>query len=814
MLKTDHGSVSFGIYKTNNWFYIVCRKSSQNEYTILKLFWCPKRGLQMQEGQTVYNTAQKNSILDSLASGNAVTGGLTHIADARAILGLMRFTAGYYLYVCVEASAIAIIGGHHVFHVEKTELIPLTLHATTVSNEEKWFMTCIQRLDLSKAFYFSYTYDLTQTTQYNFTHPRLQNGVREMFMWNRHILKPLTAIFGFDSPWCIPIIHGFVDQAKLISCGKLILVTLIARRSRHFAGARYLKRGLEENGFVANEVETEQIVSDGSVSSFPSDVKTNGYPGYTSYVQHRGSIPLYWSQDFNNMTPKPPIDITLRDPFYSVTALHFDRLLGQYGSPCIVLNLIKAKEKIRREGILLDEYERAIAYLNQFLPEDKKIQYLAWDMSNAVKRNQPVIKVLERMADYIIKQTKFFSTATSFEPASFQEGIVRVNCIDCLDRTNAAQFIIGKTVFGHQLYKLGVISSPKLFYDSNAVRLLTEMYHNHGDAIALQYGGSLLVNTLQTYQRNNQWSSTSRDLIESIKRFYSNTFVDVQRQEAIDLFLGNFTTQGKNFSVGSVPRECVSKRFHDGLVVRRNYQHWWTPLYINMHFRLRRWSLEYAENSKHASSSRSYDELYMSSKFTGLHELLLFNMYSNLYIAPSSFFPMLTSTILPLSTFNTTVNEHGLNPFLRRRKPAEQAVISQPYKRDRQKRSGKKNGGRGHRRGYSSASNYTHRSRKSTHMWESIDIKKEDLDKYELFVEFKNSASEKLSSKSKSEHSTDEMVSLVQKDLSELVVSDARVLDYKAYFETEKRLSEAKRSTDIAPAETIAFYSFWLTNYK
>lgn len=35
-------------------------------------------------------------------------------------------------------------------------------------------------------------------------------------------------------------------------------------------------------------------------------------------------------------------------------------------------------------------------------------------------------------------------------------------------------------------------------------------------------------------------------MIESIRRFYSNSFVDAQRQEAINLFLGNYTiTKGQ-----------------------------------------------------------------------------------------------------------------------------------------------------------------------------------------------------------------------------------------------------------------------------
>ena len=34
-------------------------------------------------------------------------------------------------------------------------------------------------------------------------------------------------------------------------------------------------------------------------------------PNYTSYVQYRGSIPVYWTQDTTNMNPKPPIESEL-----------------------------------------------------------------------------------------------------------------------------------------------------------------------------------------------------------------------------------------------------------------------------------------------------------------------------------------------------------------------------------------------------------------------------------------------------------------------------------------------------------------------
>jgi phosphatidylinositol 3,5-bisphosphate 5-phosphatase len=74
------------------------------------------------------------------------------------------------------------------------------------------------------------------------------------------------------------------------------------------------------------------------------------------------------------MAAKPSINIDLLDPFYSSAGKHFNNLFERYGSPIIVLNLVKSKEKTRREAILLDEFSKAIEYLNLALPNGHKIK--------------------------------------------------------------------------------------------------------------------------------------------------------------------------------------------------------------------------------------------------------------------------------------------------------------------------------------------------------------------------------------------------------------------------------------------------------
>lgn len=157
-------------------------------------------------------------------------------------------------------------------------------------------------------------------------------------------------------------------------------VVLIARRSRHFAGARFLKRGVSERGFVANDVETEQIVFTGTATGGRKH-------SYTAYVQNRGSIPLFWSQDITGLPPKPPISLTLRDPYYKASGKHFAHLCQRYGHPLVLLNLVKQKESFPRESILGSEYEYAVEYLNSFIDDPlKKIEIISWDMSRAKKK--------------------------------------------------------------------------------------------------------------------------------------------------------------------------------------------------------------------------------------------------------------------------------------------------------------------------------------------------------------------------------------------------------------------------------------------
>ncbi|KAJ2416337.1 phosphatidylinositol-3,5-bisphosphate 5-phosphatase [Coemansia sp. RSA 2530] len=542
---------SFDIYESKTLLCIVGSNESEGYYRVLRITRGTDDVRKMVDDDMVSHS--RDSIHQLVARLQA-SGMRLLVSKVCGILGFVRFTKGCYISLVAKRKPVALLGGHYIYHVEDTRLISVAYRPERSEVEEKCIAT-FKNVDLTKNFYYSHTYDITHTLQKNVLLNREpERYYHSMFVWNYQLICNATQAISCE--WTLALIHGYVDQSKLSMFGRDVYVTLIARRSRIFAGVRYLKRGVNDAGYVANDVETEQIVNTMELTSFDMPYgRPFSNPYYTAYVQHRGSIPLFWSQETSGIAPKPPIEINVRDPYFVEAGRHFDSLFQRYGTPVIVLNLIKTKERAKRESLLGEEFSEGLHYLNQFLPRGKKIRYLAWDMSRAKKnRQEDVLAILEVIAEETLSLTGIFHNGAELYSNYLkrhhagdsnplrtrmrrQTGVVRSNCIDCLDRTNAAQSIIGKVALAHQLFELGQINEPLLSFNTDAAMIIEEMYHDLGNTIALQYGGSHLVNTVQTYRRNTNWRSHSRDIVESLRRYYSNSLLDMERQEAITFFV-------------------------------------------------------------------------------------------------------------------------------------------------------------------------------------------------------------------------------------------------------------------------------------
>uniref|UniRef100_A0A8C0SGP7 FIG4 phosphoinositide 5-phosphatase n=2 Tax=Canis lupus familiaris TaxID=9615 RepID=A0A8C0SGP7_CANLF len=588
------------LYETRARYFLVGSNHAETKYRVLKIDRTEPKDLVIIDDRHVYTQQEVRELLGRLDLGNRTkmgqkgSAGLFRAVSAFGVVGFVRFLEGYYIVLITKRRKMADIGGHAIYKIEDTNMIYIPNDSVRVTHpDEARYLRIFQNVDLSSNFYFSYSYDLSHSLQYNLTVLRMPlemlksettqtrqesfdifedeglitqggSGVFGIcsepymkYVWNGELLDIIKNTVHRD--WLLYIIHGFCGQSKLLIYGRPVYVTLIARRSSKFAGTRFLKRGANCEGDVANEVETEQILCDASVMSFTAG-------SYSSYVQVRGSVPLYWSQDISTMMPKPPITLDQADPFAHVAALHFDQMLQRFGSPIIILNLVKEREKRKHERILSEELVAAVTYLNQFLPPEHTIIYIPWDMAKYTKSK--LCNVLDRLnviAESVVKKTGFFvnrpdSYCSILRPdekwnelggcviptGRLQTGVLRTNCVDCLDRTNTAQFMVGKCALAYQLYSLGLIDKPNLQFDTDAVRLFEELYEDHGDTLSLQYGGSQLVHRVKTYRKIAPWTQHSKDIMQTLSRYYSNAFSDADRQDSINLFLGVFhPTEGK-----------------------------------------------------------------------------------------------------------------------------------------------------------------------------------------------------------------------------------------------------------------------------
>lgn len=141
-----------------------------------------------------------------------------------------------------------------------------------------------------------------------------------------------------------------------------------------YAGPRYLKRGINDEGYVANEVEVETVIED-------------EFGHIAAHTQVRGSIPGYWKQDVSVAVPRPPIQIVRNDPLYRTFTTHMSLLLQRYSAPIQVLDLVKTKEKHPRESLVANLLRESCAFLNQRTPPGMKISYWHVDFADIAKHS-------------------------------------------------------------------------------------------------------------------------------------------------------------------------------------------------------------------------------------------------------------------------------------------------------------------------------------------------------------------------------------------------------------------------------------------
>ena len=496
---------------------------------------------------------------------------LRFISDSYGCFGFVKFFLGYYAILITEITKVGKIGRHIINRVEKVNVYPLfsvhnSLFQDPLYNLENKYLSLFKNFDFSRQIFFSYSYDMTKTLQRNFVEKVKQDIVpnysntyssseknsndnksnlkmisNNNFLWNDYHLKEFASVLDSPNLWLLFCIYGFFEQTECNIFGLRLLVTVIARRNRHFAGTRYLKRGINNDGNVANDVETEQILEEKSTT-------WSDQPMISSFIHIRGSVPIYWYQEHNSLLPKPNIKVNLTDIRFDATKRHFALLTERYGHPCIVCNLTKKKEVHKRQETLLNFwYYEAIDYINSTCLNDKqKIIYHHYDLQT--ERLQPKFyKMFYDQSCKFIERTNIFCFIPKFKDnneyhLSLQNGVIRSNCVDCVDRTNVYQQVIGLAVLVIQLRQMGVKAEFPEKENEEIYGVITDTYIRMGHELSTQYSGSLAHKQFIKDNRNsiNKLFDKCSEIFNTFKRYFNNSFNDQHKQATINLFLGKY----------------------------------------------------------------------------------------------------------------------------------------------------------------------------------------------------------------------------------------------------------------------------------
>lgn len=217
----------FSLYETSTRYYLIGGDFLDENFRVLKIDRTSSPGsLNIFEDDNVYSKMSMNELLRTIDEGNKSSGGIKFKCSAWGIMGFVRFTEHYYMVLITKRQYIAVIGGHYIYQVESTELIPLTTGSNSKfqanrNADEARYLTIFGTLDLSRNYYYSPSYNVTRRLQENIINARQKLSsttgqtncdLNNMFVWNHYLLNPATKVLQSPLDWCRIVIHGFISQ--------------------------------------------------------------------------------------------------------------------------------------------------------------------------------------------------------------------------------------------------------------------------------------------------------------------------------------------------------------------------------------------------------------------------------------------------------------------------------------------------------------------------------------------------------------------------------------------------------------------------
>ena len=236
--------------------------------------------------------------------------------------------------------------------------------------------------------------------------------------------------------------------------GKDFLLTLISRRSTKRAGLRYLRRGTDDEGCTANSVETEQILSTPTFNTTQDKI--------FSFTQIRGSIPLFFSQSPYSLKPQVSTWGSF-DTNARAFKKHFLDLSSRYGD-IYCDSLIDKHGTEAKIGELYEQHAKALNENGGIDGKGKQLGFEWFDFHNVCRgmRFENVSKLMDSIEPFMTSSG--WVEISEDQVQRKQSGVLRTNCMDCLDRTNVVQSACARTALEAQL-STGILPWHAHLYD-------------------------------------------------------------------------------------------------------------------------------------------------------------------------------------------------------------------------------------------------------------------------------------------------------------------------------------------------------------
>ncbi|XP_032209702.1 synaptojanin-1 isoform X4 [Mustela erminea] len=445
----------------------------------------------------------------SSAEKEAIKGTYSKVLDAYGLLGVLRLNLGdtmlHYLVLVTGCMSVGKIQESEVFRVTSTEFISLRVDS---SDEDR--ISEVRKVLNSGNFYFAWSASgISLDLSLNAHRSMQEHTTDNRFFWNQSLHLHLKHYGVNCDDWLLRLMCGGVEIRTIYAAHKQAKACLISRLSCERAGTRFNVRGTNDDGHVANFVETEQVVYlDDSVSSF---------------IQIRGSVPLFWEQpglQVGSHRVRMSRGFEANAPAFD---RHFRTLKNLYGKQ-IIVNLLGSKEGEHMLSKAFQSHLKASEHAAD-------IQMVNFDYHQMVKggKAEKLHSVLKPQVQKFVDYGFFYFNGSEVQRC--QSGTVRTNCLDCLDRTNSVQAFLGLEMLAKQLEALGLAEKPQLV--TRFQEVFRSMWSVNGDSISKIYAGTGAL-------EGKAKAGKLKDGARSVTRTIQNNFFDSSKQEAIDvLLLGN-----------------------------------------------------------------------------------------------------------------------------------------------------------------------------------------------------------------------------------------------------------------------------------